>query len=74
VYLVRRGTVRAESAAPRSTPDRFELQRRIDQVFQPGEPDRAAVRLHEIDEILLLSSWFRRFPDELARTWRPTVT
>jgi excinuclease ABC subunit C len=71
VYVIRRGTVRAERAAPRTTPDRFELQRVIDEVFQPGEPARAAVRLHEIDEILLLSSWFRRFPDELARTWTP---
>jgi excinuclease ABC subunit C len=23
---------------------------------------------HEIDELLLLSSWFQRFPDELTRT------
>ena len=74
VYLIRRGTVRAERAAPRSTPDRFELQRLLDQVFQPGEPHQGAVRLHEIDEILLLSSWFRRFPDELTRTWAPTMS
>jgi excinuclease ABC subunit C len=69
VYLVRRGTIRAERAAPRSTPDRFDLQRMIDEVFRPGEPPQGAVRLHEVDEILLLSSWFRRFPDELGRTW-----
>lgn len=71
VYLIRRGTVRAERPAPRSTPDRFDLQRLVDEVFQPGEPQRGPVRLHEIDEILLLSAWFRRFPDELARTWKP---
>jgi excinuclease ABC subunit C len=71
VYVVRRGTVRAERAAPRSTPDRFELQRTIDEVFQPGEPPRAPVRLHEIDEILLLSAWFKRFPEELGKTWMP---
>jgi excinuclease ABC subunit C len=72
VYLIHRGTVRAERAAPRSTPDRFELQRLIEEVFQPGEPLPGAVRLHEIDEILLLSSWFRRFPEELTRTWAPS--
>jgi len=72
VYLIRRGTVRAERPAPRSTPERFELQRLIDQVFQPAEPAGGPVRLHEIDEILLLSSWFRRFPEELARTWVPS--
>ena len=72
VYLVRRGTVRAERSAPRTTPDRFDLQRMIDEVYQPGEPPQSAVRLHEIDEILLLSSWFRRFPEELSRTWAPS--
>jgi excinuclease ABC subunit C len=72
VYLIRRGTVRAERAAPRSTPDRFELQRLIDEVFQPGEPHQGPVRLHEIDEILLLSAWFRRFPEELSKTWSPS--
>jgi excinuclease ABC subunit C len=71
VYLVRRGTVRAELPAPRTTPDRLALQRSIDEVFSPGEPHRAPVRLHEIDEILLLSAWFRRFPEEMTRTWAP---
>jgi excinuclease ABC subunit C len=74
VYIIRRGTVRAERSVPRSTPDRFELQRLIDEVFQAGEPHEGAVRLHEIDEILLLSSWFRRFPAELTRTWAPDTT
>jgi excinuclease ABC subunit C len=73
VYLIRRGTVRAERAAPRSTPERFELQRMVEEVFQPGEPAGGGVRLHEVDEILLLSSWFRRFPDEIARTWGPSA-
>jgi excinuclease ABC subunit C len=74
VYLIRRGTVRAERRAPRSTPDRFELQGLIDAVFGPGEPHQSAVRLHEIDEILLLSSWFRRFPEELSRTSAPITS
>ncbi len=71
VYVIRRGTVRAERPAPRGTPERFELQRVIEQVFAPSEPARAPVRVHEIEEILLLSSWFRRFPGELERTWVP---
>jgi hypothetical protein len=33
----------------------------------------ASVPTHEVDELLLLSSWFRRFPDELARTERPEL-
>jgi excinuclease ABC subunit C len=71
VYLVRRGTVRAELAQPRTTPERFELGRRIEEVFAPCEPPGGPVRLHEVDEILLLSSWFRRYPEELGRTWAP---
>jgi excinuclease ABC subunit C len=72
VYLIRRGTVRAERTAPRSTPERFALQGAIDAVYGPGEPAGGSVPLHEIDQILLVSSWFRRFPEELARTWSPT--
>jgi excinuclease ABC subunit C len=71
VYLVRRGTVRAELAAPTTTPERLALGRRIDEVYGPGEPGRAPVRMHEIDEILLVSAWFRRKPEELAKTWGP---
>lgn len=74
VYLIRRGTVRAEAAAPRATPDHLGLQRLIDQVFQPGEPATGAIRVHEIDEILLLSAWFRRYPDELAKAWAPETS
>jgi len=74
VYLIRRGTVRAEAPAPRATADRLQLQSLIDTVFQPGEPAKATVRIHEIEEILLLSAWFRRYPDELARAWAPSVS
>jgi hypothetical protein len=37
-------------------------------VFSPVERETAQIPTHEIDELLLLSSWFRRFPDELERT------
>jgi len=74
VYLIRRGTVRAEAAAPRSTADRLQLQSLIDKVFKPGEPPTGAVRTHEMEEILLLTAWFRRHPAELARTWAPAVS
>jgi excinuclease ABC subunit C len=67
-YLVRRGRVRAECAAPRSAADRRGLRDLVAQVYTPRERDSAAVPTHEIDELLLLSSWFRRFPGELERT------
>ncbi len=72
VYLIRRGVVRAEAPMPRSTPERLALQARIDHVFAPGDGHRGDVRTHEIEEILLVTAWFRRHPAELAKAWRPT--
>jgi excinuclease ABC subunit C len=71
VYLIRRGRVRAERPAPSSPRERRELRRLAAQVFGSAERDTAQVPTHEIDELLLLSSWFRRFPKELKRARRP---
>ena len=68
VYLVRRGRVRAERPAPKTPVERAELLALADDVFNGVEFEGAAVPTHEIDELLLLSSWFRRFPAELERT------
>ena len=76
VYLIRRGQVRAEEPAPRSHHDRSRIRDLVDDVFRSAERPSASIPTHEIDELLLLSSWFRRFPKELERTevadrWRP---
>jgi excinuclease ABC subunit C len=68
VYLIRRGRVREECPAPRTAGERTRLATRVREVFTPPERDGSSVPTHEIDELLLLSSWFRRFPDELDRT------
>jgi excinuclease ABC subunit C len=68
VYLIRRGRVRGEYAMPRSEPDRVRLLEMVEDVFTPLERDTSQVPSHEIDELLLLSSWFRRFPAELGRS------
>jgi excinuclease ABC subunit C len=70
VYLIRRGCVRGEHTLPRSEQDRIRLLEMVEDVFNPMERDSAQVPSHEIDELLLLSSWFRRFPAELARSRR----
>jgi excinuclease ABC subunit C len=67
VYLIRRGRVRHEQAAPRGAAERRRLAERVAEVFGAGERESGAVPAHEIDELLLLSSWFRRFPAELGR-------
>jgi excinuclease ABC subunit C len=70
VYLIRRGRVRAETPPPRCQDSRTRLRELVDDVFTPVERETSSVPTHEIDELLLLSSWFRRFPDELERTER----
>ena len=71
VYLVRRGRVRGETAAPRTRAERRVLAALVGDVFSAGEPRGARVPTHEIDELMLLSSWFRTHPAELKRTRAP---
>ena len=74
VYLIRRGRVRAERPAPKTADDAAALLEAIDDVFTPNERITGQIPTHEIDELLLLSSWFRRFPEELQRTSAATQT
>jgi excinuclease ABC subunit C len=69
VYLVRRGVVRAELPKPRSSWQRTKLKRLASDIFATvSDKPALAVPTHEIDELLLLSSWFRRYPEEMTRT------
>lgn len=68
VYLIRRGRVCGEHPAPTCARSRAALRSAADDVFGSVERTGASVPTHEVDELLLLSSWFRRFPSELART------
>jgi len=73
-YLIRRGIVRAEIDTPTSRKGKAELRRLVDEVFGSTEVAvSAAIPTHEIDELLLLSSWFRKFPDEMGRTAAPVA-
>jgi hypothetical protein len=69
VYLVRRGTVRAELPAPAGADDEAALARLARRVFTA--PDPADLPTHDLDEFYLVASWFRRHPEELARTEAP---
>ncbi len=69
VYVVKRGVVRAELPKPRSTWQREKLKRLARDIFgNAPEKPALSVPTHEIDELLLLSSWFRKFPKEMNRT------
>jgi excinuclease ABC subunit C len=69
VYVIRRGRVRGEMDAPGNPEARSALSRMLEQAFSDAV-DGMQVPAHEVDELLLLSSWFRRFPRELDRTQR----
>ena len=71
LYLVRRGRVRAEHPAPRCARDRARVAADLEAIYTPAEREGSAIPTHEIDELLLMSSWFRRFPDELEQTRAP---
>jgi excinuclease ABC subunit C len=68
VYLIRRGVVRAELAKPKSSKDRRTMKQLVEGIFAEKPSPTAQIPTHEIDELLLLSSWFRRFPQEMKRT------
>jgi excinuclease ABC subunit C len=72
LYFIRRGRVRGEMDLPRTTADQARVEELIDQIFSPVERVTSQIPTHEIDELLLLSSWFRRFPAELKRTRAPS--
>ena len=72
VYMIRRGQVRAEEPVPRTRTERSRIRELVDDVFRPVERVSGSVPPHEIDELLLLSAWFRRFPKELDRTQAAT--
>jgi excinuclease ABC subunit C len=70
-YVIRRGRVRAESPAPKDALERARLAAAASDVFGSSERDRGQIPQHEVDEFLLLSAWFRKFPGELGRTIPP---
>ncbi|MEK7240359.1 MAG: UvrB/UvrC motif-containing protein [Gemmatimonadota bacterium] len=67
-YVIRRGRVRAIEPAPRTAEQRRAFDSRVAAIFAPMERVDGTVPSHEIDELLLVSSWFTRFPAEFERT------
>ncbi|MEO7041586.1 MAG: GIY-YIG nuclease family protein [Gemmatimonadaceae bacterium] len=69
-YVIRRGVVRAELDTPTSRRDRAAMRRLVADIFGENPTPSWSVPTHEIDELLLLSSWFRKFPDEMKSATR----
>jgi excinuclease ABC subunit C len=71
VYLIRRGLVRAESGLPESASDARQLAELAASIYRGSARAPGAIPTHEIDELLLLSHWFKQNPHELGRTRQP---
>lgn len=67
VYLIRRGTVRAEVRAPRTPEQRVAFDELVARVYEGADPSGADVPTHDLDEFYLVASWFRRRPEEKKR-------
>ncbi|HEX6314834.1 MAG TPA: hypothetical protein VFZ73_08245, partial [Gemmatimonadaceae bacterium] len=68
VYLIRRGVVRAELAAPKTKKDEAMLRDAARKVVAdtPITSPRS-IPQHEVDELLVIAAWFRANPAELQR-------
>lgn len=70
IYLVRRGTIRAEMPAPATEAENQQLSALIDRVYSGPDPSGVDIPTHDLDEFHLVASWFRRHPDEMQHTTR----
>ena len=71
MYLIRRGTVRAECAAPTTGEDEAALAQLCARVYDGPDPGGRDIPTHDLDEFYLVASWFRRRPAERAHTLAP---
>ena len=67
LYLLRRGTVRAELAPPASRDEEAALAALVQRVYDGPDASGGDIPTHDLDEFYLVASWFRRHPAELAR-------
>ena len=67
-YVVRRGRIRADLPAPKTAAERRALDATVADILAPIERAPATVPGHEVDEVLLVAAWFKKFPAELKRT------
>lgn len=68
IYLVRRGVVRDELRPPQTPAEWAAAARRVHEVFVAPDLRAGAIPSHEVDELLLLTSWFTTRPEEMDAT------
>lgn len=69
VYIVRRGSIQAEHAAPRCRAERDHILEHAAAIFRRRDYGLNRIRPTQAAEILLLARWFRLRPHERERVW-----
>ena len=68
-YLVRRGVIRGEYSAPQTESDWERMRSECARIYSTsGAHVPSSVPAHEVDELLLMTSWFSTKPEELQST------
>jgi excinuclease UvrABC nuclease subunit len=67
LYLIRRGTVRAERPAPASAEEERELAALVRRVYDGPDPSGADIPTHDLEEFYLVASWFRKHSPDRVR-------
>ncbi|HLN28660.1 MAG TPA: GIY-YIG nuclease family protein [Gemmataceae bacterium] len=70
-YFIHGGLVVAMIKPPRAEEERREAAGKIGKIYGQKVISTAAVPSQQVDGVFLVASWFRRHPEERARTMRP---
>jgi excinuclease ABC subunit C len=70
-YFIRQGQVVAAAPAPQDEQGRQETAALVDAVYRAKRPKLGSGAMEEVDTVLLVAGWFRRYPEEHARTLTP---
>jgi excinuclease UvrABC nuclease subunit len=62
VYLIRRGTVRADLPVPATPDEEAALQALAGRIYDGPDPKGSDIPTHDLEEFYLVASWFRRRP------------
>jgi len=71
-YLIHRGHLHAVLATPHDRSSQQAALARIEAVFDRQASWMEPTTPEQLDGVLLVASWFRRHPEEYARTLTPT--
>jgi excinuclease ABC subunit C len=70
-YLIHHGRAIAAVAAPHSDAARRAVADQVERVFGAEDMRGRLESAEHLEGVLLVASWFRRYPEERARTWGP---